>query len=597
MSTNKEIKELCRAFSRGFDEVEGHIMDWGRNKKDLKKPIRQIMDLDINPRYPEGYGNMSAGNFLISLVLTDPKAIKRLRMKHEAVLVSNTIQVLSFWEKNPGFWCYFSIKEKLQDDFLTIVDLLSGEEHLLYSSGISGMQKSGESRNRHYLCLMLDNGECLQTAGILRYNSLSVSDFLFYCGLFAPEKDLDSILNTHYSKFFMLDEISTLPVVMHRGNQVLYTWQPFTLENFDITSLGGKWSIKEKGSQISYSLEKPDETMMEVPHGDLLELDFPAMSFTLYRDTSTASMAINTTSLISYSIIAALLTRSYPTLVLPKDPEVAISMALFSLLSHMDLDLPWSRFQEVRDSKEEVQDESFGRDDMAKTNALLRQYMQALNSGKSFDAHAYSKKSGLPLEMVEDVIQSLQNVYTRNMPTFEVPAEDAKYELSGWPVPPPATRRHFTDSLGEVDFFVFDEGPNTLDAFNALTKGLYKDDFFDIGLLEFIEDMFLETFDDDNLAYTLANSFLWILFYKGRQWVPVRSYTIEMLKLFPFSIKEAYPDAETFIETFSTFTKKVLCPKGICSLSARPKIEETKKGTYTIKGSEAFYSLVEGINT
>ena len=136
-----------------------------------------------------------------------------------------------------------------------------------------------------------------------------------------------------------------------------------------------------------------------------------------------------------------------------------------------------------------------------------------------------------------------------------------------------------------------------MDAFNALTKGMYKDDFFDIGLLEFIEDMFLETFDDDNLAYTLANSFLWILFYKGRQWVPVRSYTIEMLKLFPFSIKEAYPDAETFIETFSTFTKKVLCPKGICSLSARPKIEETKKGTYTIKGSEAFYSLVEGIKT
>ncbi|MBI9096053.1 MAG: hypothetical protein JEY71_14385 [Sphaerochaeta sp.] len=56
-----------------------------------------------------------------------------------------------------------------------------------------------------------------------------------------------------------------------------------------------------------------------------------------------------------------------------------------------------------------------------------------------------------------------------------------------------------------------------------------------------------------------------------------------------------YPDPEAFIEAFSVFTKKLLCTRGICSLKARPKAEEVKRGTYAIKGSVAFYSLVEGI--
>ncbi len=184
---------------------------------------------------------------------------------------------------------------------------------------------------------MLSNGECLQTAGVIRYNSLTRSDFNFYRNLFEPYGNLDSIINTYYPKFFMLDEISTLPVVQHRGNLVLYTWQEFTLQDFDITLLGGKWATKEEGDLVSYTLSEPDDSMLAVPHGELLRSDFPAMSFTLYWDTSTGSMAINTTALASYSIIASLLTRAYPEVVLPKTPKIAISMALASLLDRLVL--------------------------------------------------------------------------------------------------------------------------------------------------------------------------------------------------------------------------------------------------------------------
>ncbi len=89
------------------------------------------------------------------------------------------------------------------------------------------------------------------------------------------------------------------------------------------------------------------------------------------------------------------------------------------------------------------------------------------------------------------------------------------------------------------------------------------------------------------------NAFFWILYHKGNNWLPVHSYAIEMLKLFPTPIIHAYPNPEDFIEAFSRFTKKILATRGICSLKARPTAEEVKKDTYAIKGTDAFGHLLE----
>lgn len=107
--------------------------------------------------------------------------------------------------------------------------------------------------------------------------------------------------------------------------------------------------------------------------------------------------------------------------------------------------------------------------------------------------------------------------------------------------------------------------------------------------------MFSDNFHDD-IAFIVMNSFFWILFFKGKEWLPVRSYAIEILKLFPYLLDQAFPSGEAFIEEFSIFTRKVLCTHGICSLKARPKAPEVKSGMFVIKGSDAFYSFVEGVN-
>lgn len=91
------------------------------------------------------------------------------------------------------------------------------------------------------------------------------------------------------------------------------------------------------------------------------------------------------------------------------------------------------------------------------------------------------------------------------------------------------------------------------------------------------------------------NSFFWVLLHKGKHWAPLRSYAIEMLKLFPTPIISAYPESEDFIEEFSTFTRKILATRGVCTLKARPKAAEVATGMYAIKGSEAFFSLVQSV--
>lgn len=590
---NKAIKEVCKAHNKAFKEFEQYVMDWGRSTKSLQKNIQEILALNNNPEYPKGYGGMSTGNYLLSLILTDPKAIKKLYAKHEAALSAATKQIVLFWKENPAFWCFFTIKEILGDDFLTIEDLLRGEEHLLYSPGVCGMQKSGESRGKHYLVLMLPNGECLQTAGIIRFFSLSKSDLNLYCDLFDPDEDLEPIINKHYSKFFMLDTISTLPQIGHRGYPVQYVWQEFTLKDFAVGRLSGKWVTKELGNLSQYAFDAPDESMRSLPNGELLFPEDPMMGATLYRNNDTGVMGLTTNTKASYTIFQALFNQVYPELDIPEEPAIAISMSLLTLVDRMGFALPWMQFKEIRGF--DIKSVEEAEEDQYKTNILLREYMLAKNAGKVFDPKAFSKESGMDLEDVEGILESLELHSKRTMPSYETEAEDKQYELTGWPVPPPAMRFPFNNGLKESGLFLLDEGPMTLQKFEALTGGTYKEDIFDIGLLEFVEEMFIEHFGYE-LSFVLMNTFFWILFHKGKDWLLVRSYAIEILKLFPYILDNEYSTGEEFIEDFSQFTRKILCTHGICSIKARPKATEVPTGMYAIKGSDAFYSLIEGMN-
>ena len=546
----KELLHHCKVFEQGYVEVGQLIYDWGNASKGLKGTRDAVLALEEEGDQPYLYYEASAFTYLLSHGLTDAKVLKRLLNKHEETLGPEAKQVLTHMIEHPASWSFFSVVKILDDGFFTIKDLLSGETHQLYATRLPSLVEDSDIGDKHFLTLVYSNGECLQTAGFLRFYGLPVSDLSFFCSLFHHKPDtplteamLKDVINKHYLEFFKLDTIGFAPEAKQGDDTLKQMWQPFNLKEFDIADLGGEWDAVEGGNQIKYNMVEPDESMWSLPKGELLFSGFLTMEGMLVRDVKTGAMGLSTSTPTAYTFNTALLKRSYPNLALPEKPSVTISIPLASLLMEMDIDVPWSHFKKM-----------------------------LFTPHKALKELIYGKDS------------------------YIVPSDDKAFELTDCPMPSPATQELFNQSLVASPLFVFDEGPTTLSAFNALTGGKFKDENLSEGLPTFIEDAFVEFFTHETLSYFLANSFFWILLHTGKDWHQVRGYAIEMLKLKSGLILLYYEKPEHFISDFSLFTKKFLSSRGICTLKARPFTYEVDHGWYDIKGSEAFYSLVEGIN-
>ena len=180
----------------------------------------------------------------------------------------------------------------------------------------------------------------------------------------------------------------------------------------------------------------------------------------------------------------------------------------------------------------------------------------------------------------------------RNTTSYEVPLEDKEFILTGYPIPSDAIKLHFDSDLEDSKMFEVFEDSKTENQFTKITGGACRKVINEYGHITFVEDMFYDNFDED-IAFTVMNAFFWIFYHMGNKWLPVRSYAIGILSLFPQAILKQYPLPEDFIEAFSRFTKEILSNGGICSMKVRLTPTQVKQGTYMIKATDAFAYLLE----
>ncbi|HAF86681.1 MAG TPA: hypothetical protein DCG32_10045, partial [Sphaerochaeta sp.] len=176
---------------------------------------------------------------------------------------------------------------------------------------------------------------------------------------------------------------------------------------------------------------------------------------------------------------------------------------------------------------------------------------------------------------------------------YNVPDEDKVFELIDLPMPEEYLDDVLYNTLSDSEIFVITLATmgEAQRQFLQLVSEDYALELNNYGMLRSIELMFLRTFEE-KLAYPVMNAFIWSLLCRGKEYVPVRSYAIEILKWIPSEIMHFYLEEE-FIEAFSKFVKQQLCTKGVCSLAKRPTAAEIKKGTYTIRGTDALYTLLK----
>ena len=222
----------------------------------------------------------------------------------------------------------------------------------------------------------------------------------------------------------------------------------------------------------------------------------------------------------------------------------------------------------------------------------LKVIQKALNSGEPVDTDAIAQRLEAIAEEQRAQKERLKDFDVLRETPFEVPPEDKEFVLQGYPIPSPYSKFLYETDLHISSMFTVFDDEETQELFITMTGGAFDEEITEHGHVRFVETMFSDTFDDD-IAFIVMNAFFWVLHFKGGTWLPVRSYAIEMLKLFPMAILEQYPIPESFIEAFSRFTRKILSSRGICSLKARPTSEEVKRGLYAIKATDAFKSLLE----
>ncbi len=632
MNNYKEIEKVCATFLRGFEAIKQYALEFATAHKSIKKGMDKILKSGPEQIAME-YEIQNAFLYMIAEVFQSPKILKQLRTKHDAALTSEGRQVLLFWEENPAFWCYFTVKEHVTGDFWMIVDHMSGEEHLLHSQGVSTMQTWRNPEGLSFLCIMQPNGKCLQTVGVIKQYRLPVADFLFYSTLFKPEEGLQEILHKHFVEFFTLDKVSSAPPHTIGIYNAGFLWQSFTLPEFAIEKLGGRWLEAQLGDHQRFTIKGADPTMLELPNFEVFQTEPTAMAGAIIRDNATGEMGLFTNTEVSYAFFSTLLNRSYPELQLPEKPAFNISAPLQAILITMDIPLPWTKFEEIieyDEPREMVESDrtklwegirdayrsivaTTEEDQLIKDMTLL--YIDAEITGEPMDIDAVCKVTGLDREAVEGIRGRLDHLFDpdgddefdeydqwddededeyyidRN---YIVPDEDKSYELESLPELDDLFGDFIEHSLPDSEIFVIllaqmDEAHRL---FLQLVSEEYAQEIKSYGMLRSLERLFFSTFDE-RLAYPVMNTFFWILQHMGREWLPVRSYAIEMLKWIPSEILHFYAEPEEFIETFSKFVKNLLCTRGVCSLAKRPTAAQVKGGTYTIKGTDAFYTLLK----
>lgn len=317
MEIPKETIQRLLASNNAYESFEQHVLTWASGKKALMREANSILNVEDSKKYPPEYRSYTMLNYLLGNILTDTKMLNRVKTTQEKFMVSREKKVLEALLERPAFWCFFTIEEVYDDDFVTIEDLFSGETHLMHSPALCDRIKRYGDRCKTYISLMRHDGEFLSNIALLRQFTLSKADLIFYCHLFSDddlsdETILNEVINDNYAEFFTLDAISLLPPSMRGEHELKTTWQPFTLEEFDINRLEGTWKTVSVGTQTRYDLVALGEGLEELPYRELFATEPPLMAGMLARDNVTGEMGFMTNSEPCHALYAALLKRAYP---------------------------------------------------------------------------------------------------------------------------------------------------------------------------------------------------------------------------------------------------------------------------------------------
>lgn len=576
----RDRRERCALFSAHFDYLSQRLV---KSYIDDKKAVGSVESLSAYLKSKPDVDDEHVSNILyqhmLSMALSDSKRVSTFMKEYAELLSDEEMAILSAWRDRPAFFLLFTIVEQRESDLFVVEELFGTERYLVQSQGLGFMQKKEETRKKHYLTLMYDNGLCLETANLLHYASATKEELRFFFNAldakrFAQE-GVDGVLKAHPEGLSLYRRLANDYLFDINGTELkVHFAEVGALDyHFDEES----WDVEKKGRMRAYTLVEPDDQMDRLIGEELM-------------DHCCARQSIKVFSLKERTLLVTLDERSFAVgkTIFGLGAEIAataIGLVVLFVVERERLMTPWFPFI-LFDEQDEVYDED---EEMAALNAMMAHYIEVTNRGALFDVEREAARFGVAVSAAHERIARFKEMLQRQF--WSVPEHERRYEIADCPMPPPILRQDFSDSLSVSERFVLDwENIEEMEMLADGGEGRYERIIDVEDLVMALEEGFVDIFEDDEVGHFSLNMLLLITLSSNKPRL-VRSLALEIYKIYP-RLNKLF-DFDRYVELFSQAVISHLVLMRLYSVDSRPRGEVRTRGLYTIQTTAPLRVLIK----
>jgi len=394
----ESIKKHCERQSiESTRVIDKWLLDYnaGRDKSDrlFNKQLRLYKSY-FSGLQPELINSMRAQFMYHCIFKHDGKIKNYLKQSEVKQLPESDFEYLKQLSKYPSQFVFSVIKEKPAPDFFVMADILTEEELLVYSPGISRTLKDRPNVLTWFTQLHF-NGECYQSYGPNSYFlSLFPSDIL-YVTMYLTETDfsvsLDMLIQEDPFPFLSLCKFSELPVIIHEDDLICSCITEIDMSNKTLLKpLHNHFELQTKEGVTRYT--HPEWS------------GFPHFA-RLYYDSSLKVLHLTTQTERSYKHFADIL-RKHNIQIGEFPNERFTPTAQLILNEMMDEDFASDSYEFLFE-----EDESFSpeQDEGLETvNSFLNDIIPMVNANKTIRLKALADQYDLSIEDARGIIKSLE---------------------------------------------------------------------------------------------------------------------------------------------------------------------------------------------
>ena len=609
---HKQDQVLYRSQIEILDSLIPFMVLWAKEREEFVVVLENIsaMAFDLGaPRFGSEWYVESRVEYVVSKIITTKRLLEAFQKDLDEQLSTRQKFLLHQLTQNPAYWVFCEMPEESDLDLITIeVSPSLSIRHMVHDAEITFFFP-------HQLMLVFYNGLFVQTCGFLHlYACLDSNAFSFYlaglCHGDPPEinsEAMTELITTHYYEIILLDSIAHEQDTVIGADYIEVFWGNYTLpSNFIPRNVLGRWRHSRSGNFLCMVYDKADKQLLQQeipPHlkkGVKEGWEFSEfITVALFIDLKHNRLAAFANSLNAWQVLCYLLA---PT-ILEIEPEgiaaeYRISLPTLSVTAQIpDFHFPWSYWQPMLTPlAKSVLEETC---DIAKSRAVLHEYLDT--DDPRFDLTARSERMNVNPYLIEElalVMDALDEMEDPYIGSFSLTSIEGDFELHDFPLLFPQVLDKLPSPLSQSTLFTIDV-LNAYPLFASSTNGVFIDEIQASDLIEQIEDLFYELYTVTALAPFVAMNYLFLLFLHTKsQWFPVRTYAIELLKLFYSSIEkeEEEIDADLLVAQISHFIYNTLCPYALVETKKEPSSEQLVWGTYSIRPSDFFRTLIRRAN-